>query len=243
MEQSTKQLAERNSGGAAQNQGKAMGSMNRSIMQMQNELGKMQGQGEGQGEGQGQQPGGQGQGFMQQLQQAAMQQQMINQSMQQMMQGQGQQQGGMSQAQREQMGRLAGQQAAVQRSLDELNKEQEKSGKKQALGDLGQIAKEMQEIISDMQSGDISPETLQRQEKILSRLLDASRSTRERDFKKKRKGNSGQNYVRESPENLQEIPKEELLKQLLQSVQQEYSKDYKLLILKYFDALKEEQVK
>ncbi|MCU0424931.1 MAG: DUF4175 family protein [Candidatus Kapabacteria bacterium] len=252
MENATQSLEDRNAQQAGQQQGGAMSSMNKAAGQMQSMLGQMQ-QGQGNGPG-GQQQGEQGEGmgqggassFMERLQQAAGQQQMLNQAMQQMMQGQqqGQQQGQgqgqqrLGQGSGEEAGRMAAQQEAIRKSLEDLAKDQK--GGKRALGDLDKLAKEMQEIVSDMKSGNISEETIRRQEKILSRLLDASRSTREQDFEKQREAKSGQNFSRQSPATIDLRSQEgrtRALQELLRSAQQGYTKDYEALIQRYFEAL------
>ena len=244
MENATQSLEERNAQQAGQQQGGAMSAMNKAAAQMQSMLGQMQqGNGPG-GQQQGEQGEGMGQGsgmsFTERLQQAAGQQQMLNQAMQQMMQGQQQGQGQqrLQQPGGEETGRMAAQQEAIRKSLEDLAKDQK--GGKRALGDLDKLAKEMQEIVSDMKSGNISEETIRRQEKILSRLLDASRSTREQDFEKQREAKSGQNFSRQSPAAIDLRTQEgrtRALQELLRSAQQGYTKDYEALIQRYFEAL------
>jgi hypothetical protein len=245
MENATRSLEDRNASQASQQQGSGMAAMNRAAAQMQSMLGQMQ-QGSGPG---GQQPGEQGDGmgqgngmsFMERLQQAAGQQQMLNQAMQESMRQEGGrqrlgQQGG------EEIGRMAAQQEAIRKSLEELSKDQK--GGKRALGDLEKIAKEMQEIVSDMKNNNVSEETIRRQEKILSRLLDASRSTREQDYEKQREARSGQNFSRTSPAAIDMKTQEgkmRALQELLRSAQQGYTKDYENLIRKYFEALQQLQ--
>jgi hypothetical protein len=246
MEQAQNQLEERNAPQSSQNQAQAMGAMNRATMQMQGALSQMQGQGPGGSGKPGEDGDGMGQGegqqsFMERLQQMAQQQQTLNQQMQQMMgQGSDGQQGQrLGQKDGEQLGRMAAQQDAIRRSLEEMNKQQKGSGKR-AMGDLDRLAKEMQEIVSDMNNGSISDETLRRQERILSRLLDATRSTRERDFENQRESKSGQNLTRQSPAQIDlrtQEGKMRALQELLQSLQQGYTKDYETLIRKYFEAL------
>ncbi|MCS6807324.1 MAG: DUF4175 family protein [Bacteroidota bacterium] len=244
MDNAVHSLEERNAQQSSQHQSAAMSAMNRAIAQMQSMLGQMQ-QGNGPG---GQQPGeegeGQGQGgmasFMERLQQAASQQQAVNQALQQMMQMQqeGQSRQRLGQPSAEDVGRVAAQQEAIRKSLEELAKEQK--GGKRALGDLQKIAQEMQEIVSDMRSGQISEETLRRQERILSRLLDAARSTREQDIEQQREAKTGQNTARQSPAAIDLRTQEgrtRALQELLRSAQQGYTKDYESLIQRYFEAL------
>ena len=245
MESATRSLEERNASQASQQQGSGMAAMNRAAAQMQSMLGQMQ-QGNGPG---GQQPGDQGDGmgqgsgmsFMERLQQAAGQQQMLNQAMQESM-GQGEGRQRLGQPGGEELGRMAAQQDAIRKSLEELGKDQK--GGKRALGDLEKIAKEMQEIVSDMKNNNVSEETIRRQEKILSRLLDASRSTREQDYEKQREARSGQNFSRTGPAAIDMKTQEgkmRALQELLRSAQQGYTKDYENLIRRYFEALQQTQ--
>lgn len=249
MEQASEQLGQRNPQAAASSQGEAMGSMNRSIMSMQEAMSKMQGDGPpggGQGENDGesdnpggQKPGGSG-GFMQRLQQLAGQQQGINQSMNQLGN-----QGQLSSQQQAELGRIANEQGRAQKALQELAKEQtDKSGNKKALGDLNKLAEDMKEIVSDLQSGNITPETRRRQERILSRLLDASRSMNERDYENRRESRAGVDAPRKSPGALDlstQEGKTRALQEILRSIKQGYTKDYEILIRQYFESVQKAQ--
>lgn len=245
MNQSISELSERRISNAAGAQASAMAKMNSAIGKMQEMISQMQ-QGGGAcnnpgGQGQGQNPGGAN--FSQQIQKLAAQQQMINQALQQMASGQ---QGSLSQEQRAKMGRISKQQGSAQKSLNELAKEQKEYGgqDRKTLGDLQQISKDMQETISDLQNGNITPETLKRQEKILSRLLDATKSIHDRDFDKTREAKTGRNYNQTGPASLDlstQQGRQEAMQQLLQSIQQGYTKDYENLIRLYFDALQNNQ--
>ena len=259
MNTAMSELAERRSSQAGKAQQQSMAKMNSAVSQMQGMLGQMQGQGKGKGQGKGQEGSGGnspgmsnspgGMGFSQQLQQAAAQQQMINNSLQQMMQ-QGQQEGkegqggkgGKSEMQKQsEYGRLKNEQGNAKKSIEELAEEQKKfqkqGGKKNI--DLEEIAKEMKEVMSDMESGNITQATIERQEKILSKLLDANRSENERDFEKKREAKSGKQYSQNSPEALK--LKEYLNKvsedKLKESLKLGYTKDMEELIKRYFDKL------
>ena len=169
----------------------------------------------------------------QQLQQMAQQQQMINEQSQQM--------GKMTQQQMAQQQRLLGQQKAVQKTLQDLKEEARNSEEgKKLLGDLDRIAQDMQEVVRDMQQNDINPNTLQRQERILSRLLDASRSMRERDWEKKRRSRSGSDITRKSPGQIDPTllnAEDGIRRDLQQAIDEGYSRDYEERIRKYFDAL------
>ena len=114
--------------------------------------------------------------------------------------------------------------------------------RKNQVGDLERAAREIEEVLRDMQSGQISEQTLHRQEQILSRMLDAMKSQRERDFEKKRESKSGQDVLRESPPELtfgDEDSPVEKMRDELRDGKQGYSRDYEYLIRKYFEALGE----
>jgi hypothetical protein len=217
MQSALNALEGRNGFGASQEEGAAMASLNKSAMQLQNAMQNMM------------QAGGSGMGgLMQQLQMMAGQQQSIN------MQTQGMQQAA-------EAARIAGEQEAVRKSLEQLNKEAQASGEqKKMLGDLDKIAEEMKEVVNNLEQNNVNPETIRKQERILSRLLDASKSMREKDYEKKRKAQTGTEIVRRGPGELDPSAlegKNKLLEDLLKSLEHGYSKDYQELIRKYFDEL------
>lgn len=227
MNNAMQSLDQRNGQMAGQQQGAAMSSLNEAASQMQSAMNAMmQGQG-GQGMGMA--------GLMQRLQQMSGQQQGINQGTQQM---------GMSQQQAAEMARLAGEQGMVRKSLEQLAKEAAQSGDaSKILGDLNKIAQEMREVQTDLAQGNVNPETLRKQDRILSRLLDSQRSARERDFEKKRKAESGTDVARKSPGAIDlttQEGKNRLRQDLLKALEEGYAKDYEDLIRRYFELLEQE---
>jgi len=239
MQDAMSQLGQRNTQGALNSQSNAMSALNKAALEMQAQLSAMKSNGQCNNPG-GMNPGGKGGtgagGMMERLQQLAGQQQGINQGMQQMSMG-----GKLSQEQQAELGRIASQQGRAQKSLEELDKEQKQmGGPKLALGDLNKIAKEMEETVSDIQRGQITPETMKRQDRILSRLLDATKSFNERDYEKKRESKTGEQFSRKSPDalDLNSLEgKNKAMQELLKSIQQGYTKDYESLIRQYFEAL------
>lgn len=136
--------------------------------------------------------------YMKQLQQMAEQQKQMNQGMQQMGMN-----GTPSQSMMDQMAQMAGRQQALRRSLKGLQQSlADEGGSKRMMGDLGSIAKNMEDVINQMRQNKVSRETIVRQEKILQRLLDASRSATSRDYKKDRQSKSGQTLERKNPLSL-----------------------------------------
>ena len=81
--------------------------------------------------------------------------------------------------------RLAAEQGAIRKSMQEL--EHEFGGSRQVLGRLSDIADEMKKVEESLQSGEAGPETTERQLRIYSRMLEASRSLQRKDFSEQRK--------------------------------------------------------
>lgn len=271
MTKSAKELSERRPNRSTQNQQSSMAALNKAAMQMQSGLEKMQQQAQQQQQGGNQRPGGPGKGqgqgqgqmpspsFGQQLQQAAAQQQLLKQSIQRMMKQQGQskgQGGGQSGGGKKgkdpkdkktgQYGRLKNEVGNAQKSMEELAEEQKKSAKgdKKIENELRKISDEMKEILADIESGNINEKTLEKQERILSRLLDASRSVNERDYQKKREAKTGKDYNIEDPNDIdwESRLRKKQMEEMLKLLEAEYTKDYELIIKKYFEELKKENV-
>jgi hypothetical protein len=226
MRQSLGSLQNRDQVSGSQIQAGAMAELNESAKQISKSMQSMKSGGQSSGS------------MMQQLQRLASQQAAINQESRQMQ--------GMSQQQMAAMTRLLQEQRGVQKSLQELNEEARRSEEgKRLLGDLERVAQDMQEVVRDMQQGEVNPNTLQQQEHILSRLLDASRSMRERDWEKQRRSRTGTNVSRRSPSALdpdQLDPKSGLRRDLQKAVDEGYSRDYEALIRRYFEALQQSGV-
>jgi hypothetical protein len=225
MDRAMESLEQRNGNQASQQQGAAMGGLNQTAAQLQEAIqGMMQGGGQGMG-----MPG-----FMQRLQQLSGMQQGINDATQ-----------GLTPQQAAEMGRLAGEQGMVRKSLEDLAREANRSGDlSKLLGDLNRIAQDMREVQTDLAQGNVNPETLHKQERILSRMLDAQRSMRERDYEKRRKSETGVDVARQGPLNLDPSTPEgrsKLQQDLLRALEEGYSRDYEELIRKYFDALQKQE--
>ncbi len=229
MRQTIGDLENRSRNGAQNKSRGAMAALNEAAEMMQSMLNAMANQ-QGQGEG-GMMS------LMQQLKKMSGMQMQINAQTKQMK--------GMGKSQRQlaRMQRLAAQQQALQKSLEELDKEAKASGKsKQLAADLERIAEEMKEIVSDLQSANLDDDLIKKQERILSRLLDAQRSINERDFEKRRQSKAGKNVARKSPKDLRlgKEAKDRLEKELLEAEKEGYKNDYRELIRKYYRELQKE---
>ena len=226
MSGSMQSVEQRNRPGASQQQSEAMGSLNEAAQQLQSAMSAMM-QGGGQGMGMS--------GLMQRLQRMSGQQQGINDGTKEL--------GGLSAEQVASMGRLAAEQGLVRKSLEQLTREAAASGElSKMLGDLSRVAQEMREVQTDLAGGNVLPETVRKQDKILSRLLDAQRSARERDFEKNRTSTAGKTSVRPGPAEIDLTTQEgrnRLRRDLQKALEEGYARDYEDVIRKYFEVLEQ----
>ncbi|MFA5405118.1 MAG: DUF4175 family protein [Ignavibacteria bacterium] len=226
---------------AVGNQGKAKQSLDNATKMLGDMLSKMKQQGKSNKKGQGRL----GQ-LMQQLAKIIAKQQGLNGQMQKM--GQKGDKGkdgkdGKEEMQTDtklQMERLKLEQEEIRKSLEQLNaefeKEKEQSGDK-LLGDLKEVEKQMKETIKDLNDNRLDEKLLERQNRILSRMLDAQLSQREKDFEQKRESKPGENYIRTSPPEVVISGPNSInsLKEDFLRLQKEgYTEDYEALITKYF---------
>ena len=224
MSDAMQSLEQRNKPGAAQQQSEAMGSLNEAAQQLQAAMNAMM-QGGGQGMGMA--------GLMQRLQRMSGQQQGINDGTNNL--------GGVTPEQAAAMGKLAAEQGMVRKSLEQLAREAAASGElSKMLGDLNRIAQEMREVQTDLAGGSVSPETRRKQDRILSRLLDAQRSAQERDFENQRTSTAGTSPVRPGPAGLDLTTQEgrnRLRRDLQKALDEGYARDYEDVIRRYFEVL------
>jgi hypothetical protein len=139
---------------------------------------------------------------------------------------------------REQLQRLAGEQATLRKSMEDLAREFGDS--RQILGRLDDIAKEMKEVEEALESGEVGQSTTERQLKIYSRMLEASRSLQRKDFTEQRKAATAEQTATYIPPGLSNdilndgVNLEDRLRQFLGDG---YPKQYEEQIKAYFKAL------
>ncbi|MBS1904428.1 MAG: hypothetical protein JSS75_12040 [Bacteroidetes bacterium] len=261
MQEALDAMSDRNQSGAITHTQGAMTSLNQMSQEAQKAMEAMQQQGNGSCPNPGSNPGGENPGgmggdgtpggaggsamqqFLSQINQLAASQQALNDKMQGMM-GQNGAQSAEQQAmqQQAQLSRLAAEQGAVQKSLQDLAQEQKEAqgGNRKVAEDLQKLADQMQDAITEMRSKGIRPETIQRQERILSKLLQAERSVHERDKEQEREAKSAEDIKRSSPAALDlnsDDAKRAIKEDLLRTNESVYSKDYQTLIKKYLEKL------
>ncbi|MFC1556286.1 hypothetical protein ACFL67_04300, partial [candidate division KSB1 bacterium] len=229
MERTITNLEERNQTATMTNQQRVMESLNGALLSLRESMNSAQQSGTGMGFEE----------FMQQMENMSGEQQGINQQTQQMPMG-GQ---GMTMEQQAAMQRLAQQQEILRKSLEELMGEMEGTGSMQDR--LGQMNSDMNEVRKQLEDKNVTDRTLQLQERILSRMLDAQRSINKRDFSKKRISETGNQYEAfdpgQLPENLGET-RQLLQESLLRALKEGYNRDFEELIRSYFENLNKKRI-
>nr|MBN2277786.1 hypothetical protein [candidate division Zixibacteria bacterium] len=141
----------------------------------------------------------------------------------------------------EAMRRLAGEQGTIQKSLREL--QDEFGNSREVLGRLDAIADDMQKVIDELSSGEVGQNTLDRQLKIYSRMLDASRTMQRKDFTEQRKASVGEDVLRNSPPALSGDQLQgglDIEDRLRRFLNESYPPEYEQHIKAYFKALLEQ---
>ncbi len=229
MHSSLDHLSERNKSAAGRGQQKAMQGLNESVLQLGRSLSQLAQAKSGTGFEQ----------FMQKLQQMAGAQGQLNEQTMNLFKGQGNQ-GQLSLKQQREMQRLAGEQAALR---DALQKMSSKMGDRQdVMGRMDQLAEEMDKVVQDMLKENVDRKTIERQQKILSRMLDAQQSMREREYSKKRMAERAKEYRTRDPltlDNPYDRDNRELQEALQKALNEGYNTDYQRLIEAYFKQLME----
>ncbi|WP_256010917.1 DUF4175 family protein [Desertivirga xinjiangensis] len=232
IENALNNLAERRTAEANRNQQYAMTSINNlalMLSEVQEALQKMQNSQQ------------KGKGKQKSLSQLSQMQEELNKNMQnarQQMQSGNQNKGqGKESQMSEQMARMAREQQLIRQSLQEINRDLNKNGKGE-LGNLDKVSKEMEQSETDLVNKTIRQETLIRQQEILTRLLEAEKSERERELDTKRESKQGKDQSAKNKIVLDEFKK---LKQseieLLKTVPPSLNSFYKMKVGDYFRIL------
>jgi hypothetical protein len=134
---------------------------------------------------------------------------------------------------------MASEQARLRQQMQELAQQvSEMSGGQKPLGDLGEIARQMQEVEEQLQDRQLTERTLKLQERILNQLLDSQRSIRERERSQERESRTATPIKRNSPEELMlEMSADALRQEMIRALREGYSREYLELIRNYYHRL------
>jgi hypothetical protein len=220
------QLENRNPRGASKSQQQAMAGLNQALLTLQQSMNQMNQASSASGF----------QEYLQELQKMAGQQGQVNEQTLNLFNLN--QREGRQALSSDALARLAAQQEVVRNSLEKLN--EVAGNRRDILGRMDELVGDMEEIIKDLKTQKLDRKVIQRQEAILSRLLDAQKSVREKEYSKKRQAKTGQNVLVKSPPQLREelLRKEDFLrKELMNAIQEGYPAEYREYIRKYFEIL------
>jgi hypothetical protein len=135
-----------------------------------------------------------------------------------------------------QLDRLAGE----QRSLQELAKEIQESLKneRQAPGRLDKAIEDMEAVVKSLQQGNLSDDLVNKQQRILSRMLDAERSVHTRDYEKERESvTADEIFSRTLGRRPESVDAQTLRDEIQRAMQLKAPGEFEELIRMYFRAL------
>jgi len=228
MREALKDLEQRNGFGALKHQNMALGGLNEAVWQIRNSMRSLSAAGSGIGFEE----------YLRRLQAIAGQQQGINLQTMELSQNRGM----LTMEQQAALARLAAEQEALRKSLEQLYREM--GHRSEILGRLDEVIKQMEQVVEDLKRQKVDEKTVERQKRILSRLLDAQRSIRERDYSKRRRAERPKEYTVRDPGELPKeliYQKDRLREDILKAKKEGYTQDYLELIRQYFEALAEER--
>ncbi|MBN2227185.1 MAG: hypothetical protein JW763_07450 [candidate division Zixibacteria bacterium] len=136
------------------------------------------------------------------------------------------------------MKRLAAEQNAIGKSLGQLAEEFGDS--REVLGRLDAIRDDIDKIVDALSSGEIGEETQQRQLRVLSRMLDATKSLQRKDYTEQRQAEVGKDVLRSSPPALSGDQLDgglDIEDRLRKFLDENYPEVYEAHIKAYFKAL------
>ncbi|MDR9417901.1 hypothetical protein [Gracilimonas sp.] len=236
LDRSLEQMSERNQNQSSVASRQALGGINDIAFMVANLLEQLQnsdGQGGGGGAPQSMQQ------MMEQLGETGKQQQQLNQMMQDMINDiQGER---LSQDQMERLEQIARQQNQIRKQLQELQQSGQLDGDRVG-SEIERMIEDMEDTINDLRGGAANSTLIERQQNILSRMLEAEQAMQQRDEEDKREGTAAENYERSTPPamTLEELEKE-IRNRLNDPNFTKFSPDYQRLIENYFELLKQLQ--
>ena len=228
MQQAVQHLDDREGDQARPQQTDAMTVLNELALLLSQLLDQMEGEGGGEGGGMSMDQ------MIQQMQEMSGDQQALNRELQEHLENvAGERLSVDEEARREQ---IAAEQERLQEAMRAMSEE---DAADQMLGDLDDIADAMEESLRDLENPRNERDLLDRQQRILSRMLDAQRALQAQGQSDDRQGDRpGDIERRPSPDELPPHEATEALRQaLIDALEGGYSTEYETLIRRYFEAL------
>jgi hypothetical protein len=143
----------------------------------------------------------------------------------------------------EELGELAREQAKIRQMMEELEKQMNGEDGQENGGNNGSISEEMEKIEEDLVNKRLDSRLIERQQKIVTRLLESEKAQEEQEEKDERKGETATNYERERIPNAFEEYIKEKQKEIeqLRNVPPNFTPYYKNEINKYYNRLKSKE--
>jgi len=224
MSASKTKLAERNSKGSVNNQGSAMGALNESAKSIIQTISKMQTDGSASGYEE----------FLSQMEKMSNQQRNVNEQGMQLALGQL-----ASSAQQNLLKKILGQQRDIHNSLNQLMKSLEETGR-EGVGNLNGLSNDMNEVIKELSQNNYDRSIINRQQQILSRMLDSQKSMAQRGLNENRKSKTGVDLMSRAPSSLPlDLGQRQLFvsKAMDEALSAGFSREYQTMIRRYFNSL------
>jgi hypothetical protein len=138
----------------------------------------------------------------------------------------------------EELARMAAEQEQIRQALQEMEEKYGGKGENGAKPGKEGLQKEMEETETDLVNKRVTRELLERQQQILTRLLQTEKAMRERELDEERKGETAKDYEEKMPEALEEyLRQKEKEIELLKSVPPKLNPYYKKEVNNYFKRL------
>lgn len=228
MKESVSLLEDRNGPAASGRAREAMGALNRAALLLRKAMSDLDASASATGMDE----------MIERMRSLADRQSRVNQGTQQMLGPGGE---GMSFDPNGELSQLAAEQEAIRQALRQI--EQGMEGQGGVLGRMDKVGEEMDRVLEDLR-GRVSRKTVERQRQILSRMLDATRSIRQRGFSEERQSEVGKDYRYAGPSALPEDlgqGTDPLREAMLRALKEGYPGEYRALIRGYFEALVKER--
>lgn len=232
LSNSVEQMAEREQRQSVIMSRESLGGLNDLASMLAEAIDQLMDQQSGQGGGMSMQQ------MMEQMQNMSGEQEMMNEQLQQLindMQGER-----LTQEESERLEQLAQQQNEIRRQLERMQRSGALREGDRTLSELQRMSEQMEDAINDMRGGMTDPLMIERQQNILSRMLDAEESLQQRgEAEDEYEGRRPEDYERTMPPDvtLEELQQE--IRTRLQDPQYtRFRDDYQRLIERYFELLR-----
>jgi hypothetical protein len=125
-------------------------------------------------------------------------------------------------------------QEALRRQVEQLRKELGQEGKQGMSNALQEVEKMMEQNEKDLVNGKVTPQSLERQKQIMTRLLEHEKAERKQEQEDRRESNQAPNFVPIVPPELaEEARKKASEREALRRVQPAFKPYYKQSVQKY----------